>query len=75
MDADLCYPEPELAFCDEWPGERLGLQPVLDDPADTSWQDGPDERFGCMKGIVLALFLSLPLWGVIIGGSMFLFKT
>lgn len=75
MDADLCFPEPALASYDEWPGEGLGLQSVLDDPAGTRWQDGPDERLGCIKGIVLALFLSLPLWGVIIGGGMFLFKT
>lgn len=75
MDADLCFPETELAGSDEWSSAIIGSQSVLDYPADTSWQDGPDERFGCMKGIVLALFLSLPLWGVIIGGGMFLFKT
>lgn len=74
MDADLCFPETELAGSDEWSSAIIGLQSVLDYPADTKWQDGPDEHFGCIRGIVFGLGLSLPLWGVIIGGGMLLFK-
>ena len=75
MDADLYGMESDLDDYGEWSGATIGLQPVLDYPANAKWQDGPDERFGCIKGIALALCLSLPLWVVIIGGGMFLFRT
>lgn len=74
MDADLRFPETDLAICDEWSSATIGLQPAQDYPADTKWQDGPDEHFGCIKGIVFGLGLSLPLWGAIIGSGMLLFK-
>jgi hypothetical protein len=75
MDLDLYRTEGDLDDYGEWPDAIIGSQPVLDCPADTKWQDGPDERFGCIKGVVMALFLSLPLWAVIVGGGKFLFRT
>ena len=75
MDADLYGMESDLDDYSDRSGATIGLQPVLDYPADAEWQDEPADLFSCIEGIALALFLSLPLWVVIIGGVMFLFKT